>query len=530
MSEQLVAEEERPSGEPAGPQAPPRSADVLRALGMDALVEILENTGYGVCVTGENHTWTYLNPAGERIIGATFEELYGRDYLLSFAEHERAALLALEGKQREGDAGFYVNTVQRPDGTELQMTWSGTGVEVDGVELAPAIFHETTSVRRAQREASELGAGAARLAEGGSAGEVLTALVREAVEVTRACGASLLVQGPDGPLRVLASHGLPETFGTAVATSPARLADLPAGTLLTRGRGGFLSDDRERLLAHPPTRPWAESLDGVDWLGATKLPVHGADGEVAGCLVVLLPSRITSPDEAELLLWESLAEQAGSALRADQVRNEISRASTLMERERIARDLHDSVNHALFGLQARAQVVRRALERDDPHLAREAAHDLEDLARQATTEMRALLDELRPQVAAGDLRQQLAVLADVVRHRDGLAVRMSLPGEVLPAFDDATTEHLCRIVGESLHNTVKHAGATAATVTGAVDHRHLTLTVSDDGRGFDTGVGGHVGHGRRTMRERARLCGGDLTVVSRPGQGTTVTVTVPLPA
>ncbi|MDX5318592.1 MAG: PAS domain S-box protein, partial [Actinomycetes bacterium] len=251
----------------------PSSAEVLRSLGLDALVEIVETIGYGVCVTGDDHTWTYLNPAGARIIGASFEELYGRDYLLSFAEHERAALLALEHKQREGDTGFYTNTVQRPDGQELEMTWSGTVVEVDGVELAPAIFHETSTIRQAQAEAAELGAGAVRLAAGGSTSEVLTALVTEAVAATRACGALLLLEDAAGWLHVAAAAGLPDRVAEAVAASPARLADLPAGALLLNGRGGFLSDDRERLAGNPTTRPWLDATAGVDWRGAAKIPV-----------------------------------------------------------------------------------------------------------------------------------------------------------------------------------------------------------------------------------------------------------------
>ncbi len=392
-------------------ERPADSAEVLRSLGVDALVEIIETIGYGVCVTGDEHTWLYLNPAGARIVGSSFEELFGRDYLLHFPEHERPALLALEHKQREGDTGFYTNTVLQPGGQELEMTWSGTVVEVDGHELAPAIFHETSTVRRAQREAAELGAAAVRMAAGGSTGDVLDALVTEAVSATRGCAALLLVVDADGWLRVAASHGLDAGLAEAVDGSPARLADLPAAELLLHGRGGFLSDDRARLQGTALTRPWVAATEGLDWKGAAKIPVSGDDG-VVGCLVVLVPERITSPSESELAFWRSLAEQAGVALGTDLLRNEVSRTSALMERQRIARELHDSVTHALFGLQARAQVIRRALDAGNADLAREAAQDLELLSRQATAEMRELLAELRPPAArTGDLAAALRRLA-----------------------------------------------------------------------------------------------------------------------
>ena len=66
------------------------SAAVLRSLGLDALVEMIETSGYGVCVTGDDHRWVYLNPTGCRLVGRPFDELRGEDYLLSLPEHERA--------------------------------------------------------------------------------------------------------------------------------------------------------------------------------------------------------------------------------------------------------------------------------------------------------------------------------------------------------------------------------------------------------------------------------------------------------
>ncbi|WP_152204200.1 PAS domain-containing sensor histidine kinase [Georgenia thermotolerans] len=510
---------------------PGASAEVLYELGIDALVAIIETVGYGVCITGENQGWTYVNPAGARIMGRPFEQLRDENYLLSFAEHERAALLALEHKQREGDTGFYTNTVVRPDGTELEMTWSGTVVTVGGRELAPAVFHETTSVRQAQREAAELGAAAARMAAGSSTTDVLDALVRETVAATRALGALLLVEDGRGLLRPAASTGVPDALVEAMAASPARLLDLPAGPMLARGRAGFLSDDRERLAAGVRTASWVDALDELSWEGTAKFPVW-RDEHVAGVLVVVVPARVTAPSEAELAFWSSMAEQAGVALGADRMRHEISYASARVERERIARELHDSVNHALFALQTRAYLVQRALDSADADRARQAALDLEELARQATTEMRELLVELRPSADAAplDLRQALRELAESVTTRHGLPVRVTVPKSALPALPPGTGEHLVRIAGEALHNAVKHASATAATLTLTLSPRRLELAVVDDGRGFDTAAARPGTHGQQTMRERARLCDGELRVTSVPGAGTSVVAVLPLTA
>jgi signal transduction histidine kinase len=100
----------------------------------------------------------------------------------------------------------------------------------------------------------------------------------------------------------------------------------------------------------------------------------------------------------------------------------------------------------------------------------------------------------------------------------------------VPPVTAGTIEHLVRITGEALHNCVKHARASAATVS--LDGRgdELVLEVSDDGCGFDPAAGRVGGHGQRTMRERALLCGGTLQVDSAHGRGTSVVLRVPLSA
>src|SRR5690606_42133562 len=130
------------------------------------------------------------------------------------------------------------------------------------------------------------GAGAVRLAEGGSTGDVLRALVEEATVATRAAAALMLLEDPDGTLRVAASHGLPDTLPDLVRRTPTRLDQLPAGELLLRGSAGFLSDDRDRLGANGHTRSWLAATDGIAWRGAAKIPIR-RDGRVAGCMVVL---------------------------------------------------------------------------------------------------------------------------------------------------------------------------------------------------------------------------------------------------
>lgn len=527
------------AGDSPESQAPVVGAAVLRRIGLEPLITWLETTSYGVCITGENHTWVYLNPAAERIVGGRLEDLYGRDYLLHFPEHERAALLALEGNQREGDTDFYTNTVLRPDGSEVQMTWSGSVITVNGVELAPAIFHETTQVRQAQREAVELAAMLhASAADSTSRTQTLEDLVAEAVDDTRACAAGLFLTDPGSAcLRLAAAARMEGEADGAVGGACVALAELPGAEDLVRGRSIFLSDAVSRYQADPRTETWPQMVFGAEAAGAAQFPVWRG-GRVDGVLVVLFPAAVTSPSETDLALLSSLADQASIVLGADLVRRSVSRATASTERERIARDLHDSVSQGLFSLHARAQVVRRGLRAGNLELALKAAEDLELLARQATGEMRELVTQLRTEDEGSDDQHAATVItmeladglqrfADTVTRRDGLPTDVTLSPAVLPALPSATTEHLLRVVGEAVHNVVKHANAQQVLIAVTAEGAELTIQVRDDGTGFrPENTSG--GLGQHTMRQRAALCGGSLAVESAPGSGTTVTVTVPL--
>lgn len=195
------------------------------------------------------------------------------------------------------------------------------------------------------------------------------------------------------------------------------------------------------------------------------------------------------------------------------------------ERQRIARDLHDSVKQTLFslGLELRGA---RLLIKSDPSAAAARIHEHEQTVTRALAEMRALLAQLRtPQPATTDLTLELRAYAAELGQRHGWRVELDLPADLpLPS---AVAGELLLIAREALHNAWKHSGAATAHVRLASDHDRLTLSVSDQGRGFVPGEAG-AGMGLRGMHERATALGGGTQVVSTPGAGTTVTVCIPV--
>lgn len=191
------------------------------------------------------------------------------------------------------------------------------------------------------------------------------------------------------------------------------------------------------------------------------------------------------------------------------------------ERARVARDLHDEVNQSLTGLLLRLEAARSAAP---PQLEPELA-ETKALANQAMRELLDLARRLRP-TALDDLGLAAAVAGLVERLGEGeIEATIEVDGEFSDLGDDAQLV-VYRVAQEALSNAARHSGATHVAVVLRHDAEGTELTVADDGRGFafddserGLGIGG--------MRERALLVGGELTIESRPGAGTTVRLTIP---
>jgi PAS domain S-box-containing protein len=202
--------------------------------------------------------------------------------------------------------------------------------------------------------------------------------------------------------------------------------------------------------------------------------------------------------------------------------------AVLAERERLARDLHDSVTQSLYSVSLLAEAARRrALEEQEPAAA-EFIGRLGSLAHQALRQMRLLVYELRPAVLdteglAGALRHRL----DAVEKRAGIKVNLVIRGErPIPTHLQG---EMYRIAHEALNNALAHAGATAVTVRLDTLSNPILLEVIDNGRGFDSSAS-TFGRGLPTMRERCARLGGDLTIDSAAGRGTTLRLFLPLTA
>lgn len=196
------------------------------------------------------------------------------------------------------------------------------------------------------------------------------------------------------------------------------------------------------------------------------------------------------------------------------------------ERNRLARELHDSVKQQVFATIMQLGAARVLLERD-PAAARVHLIEAEQLAQQSGAELSLLIHELRP-VALGDKGLVAAIqayAADWSRQSNIAAdVRAHGAGTLAPAAEHV----LVRVTQEALANVARHSHAGAVTIDLELAADAATLTVADNGTGFDTQTASR-GVGLDSMRERLEALGGRLSVTSAPGAGTTITAYYEVP-
>jgi PAS domain S-box-containing protein len=229
-------------------------------------------------------------------------------------------------------------------------------------------------------------------------------------------------------------------------------------------------------------------------------------------------------------LAQTIANQAAIAIENARLYGQARRLAALEERQRLARELHDSVSQVLYGVGLGARTASALLDRAPiaPEWKSNLAEPLEyvlSLAEAGLAEMRALIFELRPDSLEKEgLVAALTRQAAALRARHKLAVRTELCPE--PALSFEAKEALYRIAQESLNNTVKHAQAERVDLRLDVRRGEILLELVDDGVGFDPQAeySGHMG--LNSMRERAAKLGGTLDIDSSVGKGTRVRVRI----
>ena len=257
--------------------------------------------------------------------------------------------------------------------------------------------------------------------------------------------------------------------------------------------------------------------------------VYPLEGGVCACFYDV--SGRVATETSLALASDTLHGQVGD--RTQEVRDLAAQLTLAEQDERthLARQLHDGLQQELFALQF-AQRSLLAFLPPGNAAAREALAEAETLLKSAIRTTRTVTTDLSPAVLNQEsLAAGVRWLAETMGTRHGLAVDVRALSEIdVPR--EAMRTLLFNLVKELLFNVVKHAGVTAAQVRLEICSNHLELEVADKGNGFDvdqlgTGSGG-TGLGLTGVHKRLGLFGGTLNVVSAPGEGTRVTIQVPV--
>jgi signal transduction histidine kinase len=231
-------------------------------------------------------------------------------------------------------------------------------------------------------------------------------------------------------------------------------------------------------------------------------------------------------EKAQAESQQLLSELQKSNQKLEALASNAEELATIKERNRLARELHDSVTQSLYSLILLAGGWRRLAARGELTSVEDSLAEIEEVAQQALKEMRLLIYELRPPALdsegfLGALHQRL----NAVEKRAGIEARLiaddvvNLPPEI--------EEALYAITIEALNNALKHAAATSITVQLNANENLTVLEVVDDGKGFDPKAKEqHWGMGLENIRQRAAQIGGSLEIVASPGEGARLRIEV----
>ena len=202
------------------------------------------------------------------------------------------------------------------------------------------------------------------------------------------------------------------------------------------------------------------------------------------------------------------------------------------ERERLARELHDDLGQVFAFVSAQGQTARLLLARGQADAADAQLARLVQVAHEADSDIRESILSLRARLAQQGLSSALSTYLDSYQQRHGIHIEMNgVPDLASCTMDPLVEVQLLRIIQEALTNVRKHAGAHSVSIDVTLQNGQARVSLQDDGCGFDPATTLHGSAGRlglRIMQERAEEVGGNLELCAQPGQGTKVTVTVPL--
>lgn len=351
--------------------------------------------------------------------------------------------------------------------------------------------------------------------EGAELESVLERIAHVAREVANTRYAALGVPDGEGGLRFFKTSGMTEE-------QIARMPHYPLGL----GLIGAIMDERRpiivdkmsddpRSVGFPKEHPPMHSLLGV--------PVI-MGGQLFGTLYLCDKVDGQPFNESDKNIIEMLAGYAAFAIAGAEHAEQRKLLSLLEERERISMELHDGVIQSLYGVGMQIDLIRLNSSGAPATQLVNVVNSLNDVIE----DIRSYIMHLRTSYNGGTMLECVLRVKNRLHIPEKVDLILNVPDEK-PPFTPVVFESICLILMEAISNAVRHAHATKIQIAMGVEGNQFVMTISDDGKGFDTDEPDYKrGLGLRNMEERAQLYGGHVTVTSRPNEGTQATITVPV--
>jgi signal transduction histidine kinase len=411
--------------------------------------------------------------------------------------------------------GRFGRRIKASSGDELEQL--AEQFNLMAAQLQESYAHLERKVADRTKELATLNTIAAEVSQSLDLGEILNNALDEVLEVMdMECGQAFRLEEETQTLIPMVHRGLSDEVIQQTMRMP--LDASAAGQAARRGGpvvikvDDYPEGDLQVLLKR----------EGIDLVVSIPLMVHR---RIVGAINLgsHLPRRI-SPEELSLLA--AIGHQIGVAVENARLYEQAQQLAVMKERNRLARDLHDSVTQALYGVTLYSEAAARQLLSGERDMAIEHMGEIRNTAQESLREMRLLIFELRlPMLQEEGLAAALHARLEAVEGRVGLETefRAETDGRLSPEIE----EGLYRIAQEALNNALRHARARSVAVHLHQTNGTVTLKIEDDGIGFDPVAARELGgFGLRGMSERAARLGGELAIQSNPGQGTTIRVEV----
>jgi len=339
--------------------------------------------------------------------------------------------------------------------------------------------------------------------------EVLEIVCSEARQLTNATGSAVLLSEDEGWLQVMISTGSP-----LPALERLPLDDSIAGSAIEQGKHVLINNPSGHVQAY---------YRNPDLKNLLVIPLR-LKSMIIGAIDVVNKHGGFSDDDFRIM--SIFADQAAIAIETARLQSQAEQLAVFEERQRLARDLHDSVTQALFSLSLYADATQKALQRKKLEKALEYLAELRNMAREAMLDMRLLIFELHPPILEkGGLVTAIRTRLEAVEARSGIRTNFQVEGEKrLPI---STESELFRMAQEALTNVVKHSMANQVSVLVQYEPNNFRLKVQDNGIGFDPRDAKKSGGlGLRGIQERVQRMNGELILKSTPENGAILEIVV----